>query len=515
MRLLACLALWAALPLAPAEAPAWLVSHTRSGNRIELRLNDGGAELEWITSGCFRFGRWWDARVSPVQAGDREAVEFGVKETAGSLTLSTESLVVDLSKPGMRVRVVSAEGVPLMTDLTEIRRDGGELWWERAAPPGTRYFGLGPRSDPNLNARGQSIQAEKPFLLASRGYAEEHIAPGTYTFDLAARRPDRYRIGIRGGARCEYYFYLGPTPKDIFEHRLEALGPVRRLTAADFGTGLMNPGVPTPQPGSWKTLYDSILRLAHGSLSGCLLPSFDVASYPPNEPLLFGRALQLGTVIPQLRGSAAPPLRRALIPYFLAYTEEARERGYPLIRSLALQFPSDPEAARHNDLFMLGDELLVAPVYTPNGRRSVYLPQGIWTRLRSNQSHRGRQVIGIEAEAGELPLFARNGSIVPLVNQDGEDRRIDLHYFPKLAGEFFLFESDLEDYSQVHAAPAGEYMRLEIESKKAREYEWVVHHLDRPQSVSRGEWRYDEASRNLHVRCRVQAGEDYVVNISF
>jgi len=43
----------------------------------------------------------------------------------------------------------------------------------------------------------------------------------------------------------------------------------------------------------------------------------------------------------------------------------------------------------------------------------------------------------------------------------------------------------------------------------------VVHHLDRPQSVSRGEWRYDEASRNLHVRCRVQAGEDYVVNISF
>jgi Glycosyl hydrolases family 31 len=513
LRLLAALFLLA-VPAATAEAPVTLVSHARSGNRIEFRLDVGGAELEWITSGCFRFGRWWNARPAPASAGDAEIVPFEIKETSEALTVSTESLIVSLSKSGLRVRVTSEEGVPLMADVAGIQREDGRIWWEREAPPGTRYFGLGPRPHPNLNARGQSIQAAKPFLLASRGYAEEHIAPGSYTFDLASRRPDRYGIEIQGADRCEYYFYLGPTPKDIFEHRLAALGPVRKLLPADFSTTLVNPGGAKPTEGNWKSLYESVLQFAHGSLSGWILPSFDITPYPRKEPLLFQRALQLGTVIPELRGTPPPPLRRALIPYFLAYSEEALERGYPLIRTLAFQFPHDLEGARHNDQFMLGDELLVAPVYTPDGRRTVYLPQGVWTHLGSNQSHRGKQIIRIRAAADELPLFARNGSIVPLVSQ-AEDGLIELHYFPRLAGEFFIFESDLEDYSQVHAAPAGDYMRLEIESKKTRAYEWVVHHLDRPRAVSRGVWRYDEAWRNLHVRCQVQAGEDHVINISF
>jgi len=92
---------------------------------------------------------------------------------------------------------------------------------------------------------------------------------------------------------------------------------------------------------------------------------------------------------------------------------------------------------------------------------------------------------------------------------------MELHYFPKLAGEFFIFESELEDYSQVHAAPAGEYLRLQIESKKGRDYEWVVHHAERPSDVSGGSWRYDAARKNLHIRCRVEAGGDLILNVAF
>src|SRR5437016_1799982 len=76
-----------------------------------------------------------------------------------------------------------------------------------------------------------------------------------------------------------------------------------------------------------------------------------------------------------------------------------------------------------------------------------------------------------------LPVFARNGSIVPLDSAAG----MALHYFPKLGAEFFLIDS--EGWTQVHAAPAGDVMRLQIESKKAREYEWVVHHVERPAKV--------------------------------
>src|SRR6266576_1564718 len=108
---------------------------------------------------------------------------------------------------------------------------------------------------------------------------------------------------------------------------------------------------------------------------------------------------------------------------------------------------------------------------------------------------------------------------------------IKLHYFPRLGGEFFLFESDMGEYSQVHAGPAGDLMRLEIESKKDRDYEWIVHHLDAPRKVtsggsdfakvgsrsalSAGSWFYGAALKNLHVRVKSRADSDEIVTISF
>jgi hypothetical protein len=102
-----------------------------------------------------------------------------------------------------------------------------------------------------------------------------------------------------------------------------------------------------------------------------------------------------------------------------------------------------------------------------------------------------------------------------------------LHYFPKLAAEFFL--TGEEGWTQVHAAPAGDEMRLEIESKKTRDYQWVVHHVERPKSVgfegnlfreaagalADRTWSYDGKTRVLQVRVRVASGEDSVVNLAW
>ena len=106
-----------------------------------------------------------------------------------------------------------------------------------------------------------------------------------------------------------------------------------------------------------------------------------------------------------------------------------------------------------------------------------------------------------------------------------------LHYFPTLAAEFFILEHDNDQYSQVHAAPAGDEMRLEIESAKDRDYEWVVHHaavptevgfgghrfrrVERVNSMPDGSWFYDAAQHNLYVRVSVRAGEDAIVNLRF
>ena len=105
------------------------------------------------------------------------------------------------------------------------------------------------------------------------------------------------------------------------------------------------------------------------------------------------------------------------------------------------------------------------------------------------------------------------------------------HYFPSLGGEFFLIEAETGEYTQIHAAPAADAMRLEIESKKDRDYQWVVHNIEKPaavgfedrtyqpasssQALTDGHWYYDASQKNLQVRVKVKAGEDRIINLTW
>ncbi|MCZ2075111.1 MAG: hypothetical protein LC130_08935 [Bryobacterales bacterium] len=509
------------LHAAQAVQPVQLLSYAKTGNSAELRLSYGSAELEWITPSSFRYRRWWGSRLELPRSQDHPAVSWSSTESEREIVLRTEHLTVTISRRGLLLTASGSGTVPLMADASEAVKDRDLIRWQRIAHAGTRYYGLGSRSDTNLDARGQKIETRTPFLIASRGYAEEYTADAHYTFDMSATDPACYGIEIRGADHLEYYFYFGPSLKEIFEQRLEVTGPPPRLTAADFGIVTMLPARGKEVSAANDTpvyqdtrLAAAVRSLVHGSLSGVMYGEFDVAPFLTASPRTYARALEVGSLVPILHGAVATTLRRKLIPYLLTYTEEARDRGYPVIRSLPFQFPRDPQVSGLTDEFMLGDELLAAPICDGSEGRSAYLPPGIWTDLSTNERFSGRQTINVRARAGAPPLFARSGSIVPLA-PESPGAPMELHYFPKLAGEFFIFESELEDYSQVHAAPAGEYLRLQIASKKGRDYEWVVHHAERPSDVSGGSWRYDAARKNLHIRCRVEAGGDLILNVAF
>jgi alpha-glucosidase (family GH31 glycosyl hydrolase) len=274
-------------------------------------------------------------------------------------------------------------------------------------------------------------------------------------------------------------------------------------------------------------LRASLLRLVHAAMSAVLAPEFDLTPYANAPPELVERARQLGSLVPKVAPGAVglSDFRRHLGSFFDVYALEIRDHGHPTWHPLPLQFPDDAEGARHADEFMLGDEMLVAPICEPGGKRSVYLPRGIWTNLETNEVFQGKRTIAMETKS--LPVFARNGSVVPLNSAVG----IDLHYFPKLGAEFFLLESDIGDYSQVHAAPAADIMRLEIEAKTDRDYQWVVHHVEKPSEVGFRDvkyrqarsvgamadamWFYDASRKNLQVRARVKAGEDRIINLAW
>jgi len=267
------------------------------------------------------------------------------------------------------------------------------------------------------------------------------------------------------------------------------------------------------------------MSMTHAAMAGEEFGYFDLDQWAKMPPDLLQRARQIASLAPLVKHASVElsDFRKQLETFFKSYETETRDKGYPLWHPLPFEFPDDPECAHHADEFMLGDEMLIAPIYDATGKRSLYLPQGIWTNLETNGVERGRRTIAVETKA--LPVFARNGTIVPLDSQGV----MALHYFPGLGAEFFLLESAAAAWSQVHAAPAGDILRLEIESKVERDYQWVAHHVERPAGVGFEErkyaevdssaaltdrtWYYDADQKNLHVRVRVAAGEDCVIHI--
>jgi alpha-glucosidase (family GH31 glycosyl hydrolase) len=127
-------------------------------------------------------------------------------------------------------------------------------------------------------------------------------------------------------------------------------------------------------------------------------------------------------------------LRTQLYPYIAAASASYRRTGMPIARQLSLVFPDDRRAARSQHELMFGPDLLAAPVIRAGARRrSLYLPAGLWVDLWRSVAYlprrgalraglasleRGGREVGVPAPLDELPLFARAGSILPLLPPD-------------------------------------------------------------------------------------------------
>ena len=79
-----------------------------------------------------------------------------------------------------------------------------------------------------------------------------------------------------------------------------------------------------------------------------------------------------------------------------------------------VNYQHDPTTFHIGDEFLFGDDLLVAPVVTQDPRRKVYLPEGVWTCWWSGVRLSGARWIDVEADLETLPLYIREGGIIPL-----------------------------------------------------------------------------------------------------
>jgi alpha-D-xyloside xylohydrolase len=105
-------------------------------------------------------------------------------------------------------------------------------------------------------------------------------------------------------------------------------------------------------------------------------------------------------------------MKCSLMPYIYAAAREAVASGIPVMRAMILEFPDDPTSAFLDRQYMLGDSLLVAPVFNDAGTVTYYLPKGRWTNFITGESVDGG---GWRTETHgymSVPLMARAGSII-------------------------------------------------------------------------------------------------------
>jgi alpha-D-xyloside xylohydrolase len=105
-------------------------------------------------------------------------------------------------------------------------------------------------------------------------------------------------------------------------------------------------------------------------------------------------------------------LRERLRPYLAEQMKIAHEYGIPPMRPLFFDFAADPLCATVEDQFMLGADLLVAPVLTAGATsRRLYLPHGTaWLRPDTGEVHPGGDYITVDAPLAVVPFYVRSSS---------------------------------------------------------------------------------------------------------
>jgi alpha-glucosidase len=143
-------------------------------------------------------------------------------------------------------------------------------------------------------------------------------------------------------------------------------------------------------------------------------------------------------------------LRYELMPFLYTTLEEAHRTGVPVFRPLVLNYQNDQSTLNLDNEFMIGDDLLVAPILKPDvTQRLVYLPAGVWYDFWTNKNYAGGRMITVDAPLDTVPMFVRGGAIIPMwpaMNYVGERKAdpITFAIYPDAAGRASttLYEDD-------------------------------------------------------------------------
>lgn len=224
----------------------------------------------------------------------------------------------------------------------------------------------------------------------------------------------------------------------------------------------------------WSHLQMAVPQLCNLGMSGMGFAGTDIGGFGSDVTAeLLIRWIQLGCFSPMCRNHSSKvgryqepwqfdetvcqiyrkyvELRYRLLPYIYDCFWDMAETGIPVMRPLVLAYENDPDTWELNDEFMLGGNMLIAPVTTQGSRkRMVYLPKGDWIDFDTGEQMQGPGYFIKAAPLDTCPVYVKAGTILPNypVQQyvgEKEITELTLHVYQG-SGEYFHYQDDGESF---------------------------------------------------------------------
>lgn len=274
-----------------------------------------------------------------------------------------------------------------------------------------------------------------------QGYLKKLVAMGVDCFktDFGERIPTegvKYYDGSDPQLMHNYYTYL--YNKAVYDVLVETKGADQAILFARSAT-VGGQQFPVHWGGDCSSNYPSMAESLRAGLSfgmsGFGYWSHDIAGFEDQAtPDLYKRWTQFGLLsshsryhgstaykVPWLYGDEAVDVAREftelklqLKPYLLKMMQETHETGIPMMRAMVLEFPDDPTCEDIDTQYMLGDDLLVAPIFREDGVARFYVPDDgsgqPWTNIITKTAYEPGKWYTEQYDYHTLPVLARPGT---------------------------------------------------------------------------------------------------------
>jgi alpha-D-xyloside xylohydrolase len=237
-----------------------------------------------------------------------------------------------------------------------------------------------------------------------------------------------------------YYTHL--YNESVFEILEEKLGHGEAVLFARSAT-VGGQKFPVHWGGDCVASYESMAESLRGGLSLCLSGfgfwSHDMGGFESTaSPDVYKRWIAFGLLSShsRLHGSQSyrvpwlydeesvdvlryfTKLKCKMMPYLYQKAAEAHHKGQPVMRAMCFEFPGDPGCSMIDRQYMLGEALMVAPIFNSEGQAEYFLPEGKWTHFITGKELRGGRWVREEVNYLDIPLLARENSVIPIGAND-------------------------------------------------------------------------------------------------